>query len=949
MKQSKFLLTFLIFILFCNSSFSQTNEKAPKFGPERIRKCDDVDHSKIHDTDTLNINFNLNFASQPDNGLGSDFMFEMSNPYCYSYFTGYWWAFRTAIFNATLACGGTPTFLPNPLKDIIRQAINLAKCSSEIVRTKNPFNDCCLANAAVVTAGAIATAQAGIISDRASKTLTAVRVCGYNWSQPTYKSDPILGDSSDDDLKEQKKISYKQYLLKSTKKKYKEEEEFSNSGRYFNINDVISRNPNPKLITLIAQNIEDEDCSDAVLTRMKPFYLRGLDPGNFNCLQYDDGTPERKCCNSLAKNYICLEDIESNEDPKKRNFVFCKKGTTCSIYIDKLPFPTEFMIKEREEGRILCAESHSLCPYNFSVAGGTTYPVKQQNHSNVEEANKKLKDAFITPEANNEDLTTYTNDTLPEDMPCKGSQNQEESSCFSNDNAYQLKNQCQYYAHCTSTSDVPYTIHDRKINRYFSYACLDFKGLAGNKSKSTVILGNEIYLSAPISQCFYETFGNIFINRNGHTLCRNGETTDGTACSNYSEAVYEKNQSSGQNIFTKIQDNLKFTIRVALTLAVLFFGIKILISPGDVIGMSQRKEIILLIFKIGIVAYFSLGNAWQSIFFDAIYGSFPELVSKFFQYTSAQGDMCRLENSTSVSDAYSYLKIFNLLDCKLKYYLAFTPGTSTANIFGLIISTLVTGSYGFLIAISLFFFVIMMIIIIMRALYLFITSALAIVVYIFISPVIFPTLLFKQTTDIFNKWLMQLISFVLQPIILFVYIAIFIQVSDLLILGKDPTFTNDGGKIDCQYDYAKDRKKAEEDQKRLACVLQFNSFKTDSTFSIISVGLPVATMLFSDLLSSGKMGIIFTVLRGAIGIYLLLKMFDLIPGIIDYIFGSSLDKKGEDVLNTFKSFVNKVSLANKMAGSLVWNKAFDIAEGSQGKKDEGKKDEGKKDEDSGVA
>jgi hypothetical protein len=75
------------------------------------------------------------------------------------------------------------------------------------------------------------------------------------------------------------------------------------------------------------------------------------------------------------------------------------------------------------------------------------------------------------------------------------------------------------------------------------------------------------------------------------------------------------------------------------------------------------------------------------------------------------------------------------IDCKLKYYLAFTPGTSTANIVGLIISTMFTGVYGFLIAISIFFFAIMMILVIIRALYLFVTSALAIVVYIFISPV----------------------------------------------------------------------------------------------------------------------------------------------------------------------------------------------------------------------
>ena len=934
MKQSKFLLLFLILILLFKPSFSQTNERAPKYGPERIRPCNPDDYSKITEDHrfnllkqtTLDINANLNFASEPQNGLGSDFMFEMSNQNCSIYFSSYWLAFRSTISIATSLCGGTPSIFPNPIKDIIWQVKNVASCA------KNRETACCSAVKAVALLSAAVATHSLILYSLSDQTLKKVRVCGYNWSHPTYQLDKITYDK-------QAEKSYKEYLLTSIKNKeqYQEKHELNNAGRYFRISDIFDKKDSNK--ENMKNNVDGNDCSEETLKTMEPFYLRGLDSGNFNCAQYND--EQKQCCENLAKNYICLEDITSSRDPKHRNFTFCKKGTICRLNITEQAEPVEFTIKEREEGRVLCAESYSLCPYNFSVAGGTTYPVKQQNHSNVEEANKKIKDAFITPEANNEDLTTYTNDTLPEDLPCSDSQNQEPDTCFPKDKAYQLKNQCQYYTHCTIASDFPYTVRDYKINRYFSYACLDFKGVAGqNKSIST--LGNEIYLGAPIAQCFYETFGNIFTNKNGHTLCKSGETTDGTSCIDNGIAIYEKNESGGENIFTKIQNNLKFTIKVALTLAILFFGIKILISPGDVIGMSQRKEMILLIFKIGIVAYFALGNAWQTIFFDAIYGSFPELVSKFFQYTSAEGDMCKSETSFIISDRYSYLKIFNLLDCKLKYYLAYTPGTSTANVFGLIFSTLFTGSYGFLIAISLFFFVIMMIIIIMRALYLFITSALAIVIYIFVSPIIFPTLLFKQTADIFNKWFMQLISFALQPIILFVYIAIFIQASDLLIFGKDPKFSE--GKIDCAYDYVADKTRVEEDKKRLACVLQFSQFSRSSAFAILSVGIPAAFDLFSDLLSSGKLGIILTVLRGVIGIYLLLKMFDLIPGIIDYIFGSSLDKKGDDVLNTFKSFVSKISLANKMAGSLAWNQAFNSAETLQAKQDGGKKDDGKKDD-----
>ena len=110
------------------------------------------------------------------------------------------------------------------------------------------------------------------------------------------------------------------------------------------------------------------------------------------------------------------------------------------------------------------------------------------------------------------------------------------------------------------------------------------------------------------------------------------------------------------------------------------------------------------------------------------------------------------------------------------------------------------------------------------------------------------------------------------------------------------------------------------------------------------MGIPSAVRIFADMLAGGKMGIIFTVLRGVVGIYLLLKMFDLIPGIIDYIFGSSLDKSGQDALNTFKSFVSKANFAQKIATSLAWNSAFNMAENAKNDGGGGKKQENSSDD-----
>ena len=203
MKQFKFLLAFLIVFLFFSPSFSQSNHMAPKFGPERIRKCKDGDYAKIDDNTTLDLNSNLNFALKPEEGLGSDFMFEMSNPYCSTYFTAYWFAFRVAIATATTRCGGTPSIFPNPLKDIVVQTKNIASC----VKTMNLTSPCCEANIPVLVAATKAAIQASILYGISNEALKRVRVCGYNWSHPTYRDDKI-------EYANRENISYKEYLVK---------------------------------------------------------------------------------------------------------------------------------------------------------------------------------------------------------------------------------------------------------------------------------------------------------------------------------------------------------------------------------------------------------------------------------------------------------------------------------------------------------------------------------------------------------------------------------------------------------------------------------------------------------------------------------------------------------------------------------------------------------------
>jgi type IV secretion system protein VirB6 len=222
--------------------------------------------------------------------------------------------------------------------------------------------------------------------------------------------------------------------------------------------------------------------------------------------------------------------------------------------------------------------------------------------------------------------------------------------------------------------------------------------------------------------------------------------------------------------------------------------------------------------------------------------------------------------------------------------------------------------YGFLFGLSLFFFAFMLISAIIRALYIFVVSSFVLIIYIFVSPIIFPLILFEKTKNIFNRWFMHMLAFSLQPILMFAYISIFLNATDYLIFGKDPVFKD--RQIECNIDgqgagYLSNNK----DNKRLACLLQFKDFKKGGSLAIFGVFIPMAKMLFS-------LDLMIVAIKAVIGIYLLLQMFSLIPELINAIFGISIDKHHGDAKNMFLDFVSKLRFIQKHTASIAWQKGF---------------------------
>jgi hypothetical protein len=222
-------------------------------------------------------------------------------------------------------------------------------------------------------------------------------------------------------------------------------------------------------------------------------------------------------------------------------------------------------------------------------------------------------------------------------------------------------------------------------------------------------------------------------------------------------------------------------------------------------------------------------------------------------------------------------------------------------------------------------------------------------------------LLFEKTKSIFDNWLKELISFCLQPMILFAYIAIFIMVIDQTLVGS-ATFSGnapfktmncaqrcvdiDGGIV--AYDGDQPPACDDEGQKivnpmtdSVACLIGFDNFGKFPGFEIIGIALPVAF----DLILHDTKAKVLTLLKGTLVMYLMYKFMDEIPGITSALIGGTpLPTSKADGFSMFKKLLGaargvqkRLARGSKKGVEKLGGKAREGIEESSNK---GKKTEG---------
>lgn len=286
--------------------------------------------------------------------------------------------------------------------------------------------------------------------------------------------------------------------------------------------------------------------------------------------------------------------------------------------------------------------------------------------------------------------------------------------------------------------------------------------------------------------------------------------------------VFRSGECGGSiNPIAQFQVYLRNIVKVMMVLYVVLFGIKIALG-GEI---PKKKELFMFILKFALVIYFAVGtftpddrsgaadieqNGLEFLYKGVIaaMNSFSNMVLGN-DITDKPLTLCTYNPSLYGQNGnfdYSFLAIWDALDCRVAFYLGFASPTelgkalahsSALNILGGIFSYIWGALFSFnviFLVFSVAFGVFLLSILIYLA-HLYIIALIAVTIMIFMGPIFIPMALFEQTKQYFDGWLRTVLGFALQPAIIVAFIALMMSVFDGIVYNGcefTPSSLSDG-------------------------------------------------------------------------------------------------------------------------------------------------------------
>lgn len=216
-----------------------------------------------------------------------------------------------------------------------------------------------------------------------------------------------------------------------------------------------------------------------------------------------------------------------------------------------------------------------------------------------------------------------------------------------------------------------------------------------------------------------------------------------------------------RNFIVPFSNYLSYTIGAVIALGVLFWGASMVMGKVS----APAKDALVLGLKIGAIMLFTT----QFVFvFGLMLDSMEYMLwaMTYFIPIGSVNQFCYVRSDPV------YL-VWQSIDCALESLVGglLAPWTIMGGITGFLIAALFSQSVGIFVAVLGVLMIVQFIMAILRAMYIFIGAYIGVSILAAVSPIFIPLILFKATKAYFEKWLKLILGFMLQPVFLFVYLA----------------------------------------------------------------------------------------------------------------------------------------------------------------------------------
>ena len=524
-------------------------------------------------------------------------------------------------------------------------------------------------------------------------------------------------------------------------------------------------------------------------------------------------------------------------NPIRKNIDFCEVGSRQCSLGGGLDIPIAYEAYEHPlSDKYICARSYSVCPYNFTVGTGTAMGGSDINFDIDRELGStkifnsiiKLNISFSTSKREKNPNNDYDCQYLNHCTIVPGNLEGIEYGIAHNEDNYFIPSAC---------SDG----RGDSQNYHFQNNLLSKK------------LGTNS-LTAPLAQCITESFNNLLLNQYGEDSVegsylegdvRNLPSFFSTIQGNLQDILrailicalalmgYRILLAGG----VEKKEIMGFIIKLAFVLyfvsgsawKTIFSEGLIAISTelstalieidGEDVDIFLNKEEIDLVKKainggvdlnkvesitdLDIDIYFGIDKLQDGKLFklknkpengyyfqkegnDSIYNISSNNICKFPRYNKI-GDA---DITPSYPDGKEYIKIFDTLDCMISYALGISALSSGSSFFSTIMMSLLSGFIGMSFAIASLFFAISLLSIAIKILSIFCLCIIYLSMLIYISPIAITCVLFGRTKDIFSSWIQGLISYSIQPALIFIFAGFFISIFNYIVVTDHVRFEN---------------------------------------------------------------------------------------------------------------------------------------------------------------